>query len=135
MIKKTLTFEDFEGNSKTQDFYFNLSKIELLELEMEFQGGLQSYLTAIVEAQNGKVIMKTFRKIIEMSIGRKSEDGQGFVKSEEIKQSFMNSDAYSELLTSIVTDSNSAAAFVNGLMPAALQKKLDGTPQDHQPKQ
>jgi len=117
MLKKTITYEDLDGNPITEDFYFNLSKAELAEMELAVQGGLSEHLQKIVKSQDGGEIIATFKKIIGDSIGRRSEDGKRFIKSEEIKQEFFQSDAYSALFMDLVTDADAAANFVNGIMP------------------
>lgn len=125
MLKKTITFQDLDGNEITEDFYFRLTKAEIAELEVGADGGLTAYLNRIVEARDGQAIMDMFKKIIGMSVGRRSEDGRRFVKNEEITNDFMQTDAYSELFMELVTDAEKAAAFVRGLVPKDVQKVMD----------
>jgi hypothetical protein len=120
MLKKTITYEDLDGNPITEDFYFNLSKAELAEMELAVEGGLSDHLQKLVKSTDGAEIIATFKKIIGDSIGRRSEDGKRFIKSEEIKQEFFQSDAYSTLFMELVTDENAATNFVNGIMPKDL---------------
>lgn len=117
MLKKTITYEDLDGNKITEDFYFNLSKAELAEMELTQKGGLADHLKKIVASQDGGEIITTFKKIIGDSIGRRSEDGKRFIKSEEIKDEFFQSDAYNQLFMELVTDSNAATEFIKGIMP------------------
>ena len=84
MLKLTKTYTDYDGNERTEDFYFNLSKAELTKLEMSETGGLINFLQKIISAQDGKTIIETFEKIILMSYGEKSPDGRRFIKNDEI---------------------------------------------------
>ena len=120
MLKRTITFEDLDGNELTEDFWFGLSKAELAELELSKHGGLNEYLRTIVEAQDGDAVMRTFREIIAKSVGRRSEDNRRFIKNEDIVNDFMQTDAYSVLFVELVTDAQKAAEFVNGVVPRDL---------------
>ena len=121
MLKKTITYEDFDGNTRTEDFYFNLTKAELLELEVGAgEGGIREKLLAIVAANNGEEIIENFKKIILLAYGEKSADGKRFVKNQEIRESFAATEAYSELFFSLATDANVAAEFMRGIIPAKL---------------
>ena len=120
MLKKTMTYEDYNGEKVTEDFYFSLSKAELIEMEMlaEDDDGLRGKLTKIVKEDNREEILKTFREIILMSVGRRSEDGRRFIKNEEIRQEFQQTPAFSDLLVEFYTDTNAAALFVAGIVPS-----------------
>lgn len=120
MLKKTITYKDLDGNDVTEDFYFNLSKPELAELELRHRGGFSDHLKTIVDAQDGGKIVDTFKSIITMSIGRRSDDGRRFVKSEEIAEEFMQTDAYSVLFMELVTNADAAANFIQGMVPSDL---------------
>jgi hypothetical protein len=124
MLKKTITYEDLDGNKITEDFYFNLSKAELAEMELSTQGGLGEYLKKLVVSQNGAEIIGTFKRIIGDSIGRRSEDGKRFIKNEEIKQEFFQSDAYNQLFMELITDETSGAEFVKGILPKDLSEDV-----------
>ena len=123
MIKKPITYDTYDGETITEDFYFNLSKAELAEIEITTPGGFKDYLDKIIKSQDGKIIMETFKLILTMSIGRKSEDGKRFMKNDDIRNEFMQSEAYSNLFLEICTDAAKAAEFVEGIMPAGI---LDG---------
>lgn len=128
MYKKTITYEDFNGNVRTEDFYFNLTRSELIKLEVSRDGGLEVYLQKIVNAQDVPAMMDAFDKIIMAAYGVKSEDGRSFAKSEKISNEFASSNAYDALFTELLTNSDSAAAFVNGIMPKLSEnekKKLE----------
>lgn len=128
MYKKTITYEDFNGNVRTEDFYFNLTRSELIKLEVSRDGGLEVYLQKIVNAQDVPAMMDAFDKIIMAAYGVKSEDGRSFMKSEKISNEFASSNAYDALFTELLTNSDAAAAFVNGIMPKLSEnekKKLE----------
>lgn len=117
MLKKTITYTDFNGNERKEDFYFNLTKAEVVEMEMGVNGGYSEMLQRIVAAQDAPTIMETFKNFIKKSYGIKSLDGVRFEKSEEISNAFMQSEAYSVLFMEICTDADAAAKFVNAILP------------------
>ena len=124
MLKKTITYHDYNGVEYTQDFYFNLSKAEIMEMEMGTTGGLAEMITKIVAAQDAPAIIKIFKDLILKSYGEKSADGKRFIKSDEISIAFTQTEAYSELFMELATDAEAAAAFVNGIIPADMAKEV-----------
>lgn len=120
MLKKAITYTDFNGEEHTEDFYFNLTKAELIELEMGFEGGLSEGLKKIVASQDGNAIMQEFKKIILGSYGQRTSDGRRFIKNQQLRDEFESTEAYSVLFVSIVTDPEAAAEFVRGIMPQDL---------------
>ena len=124
MLKKTITYHDYNGVEYTQDFYFNLSKAEIMEMEMGTTGGLAEMITKIVAAQDASAIIKIFKDLILKSYGEKSADGKRFIKSDEISTAFTQTEAYSELFMELATDAEAAAAFVNGIIPADMAKEV-----------
>ena len=119
MLKKTITYTDYNGVDLTEDFYFNLSKAEIMEMEMGTSGGLSEMINKIVAAQDAPAIIKVFKDLILKAYGEKSPDGKRFIKSDEIATAFSQTDAYSQLFMELATDTDAAAAFVNGIVPAA----------------
>ena len=119
MLKKTITYEDFDGNERTEDFYFNLSKAEIMEMELSVSGGMTQMLNRIVSEQDGEKIIKTFKEIILKAYGEKSPDGKRFIKSEELSTAFSQTEAFSQLFMELATDADAAAKFVNGIIPVA----------------
>ena len=124
MLKKTITYHDYNGVEYTQDFYFNLSKAEIMEMELGTTGGLAEMITKIVAAQDAPAIIKIFKDLILKSYGEKSADGKRFIKSDEISTAFTQTEAYSELFMELATDAEAAAAFVNGIIPADMAKEV-----------
>lgn len=127
MYKKTIKYTDFDDNERTEDFYFNLTKAELLELTMSTSGGLDNYLKKIIDAQDQVKIMELFKKIITMSYGEKSLDGKKFVKNPELLEDFMATNAYSELYTELATNSDAAIEFVKGIIPKEMAGSIEGS--------
>ena len=121
MLKKTITFEDYNGVKRTEDFYFNLSKAEVVEMEMSTSGGLAEMIQNIVKAQDAPSIIKIFKDLILKSYGEKSLDGKRFIKFDEngnpLYRKFMETEAFSELFMELATDADAGAKFVNGIMP------------------
>jgi hypothetical protein len=125
VLKKTITYQDLDGNSVTEDFYFNLTKAELAEMELAEEGGMRSRLEALLEEEDRKKIIGAFKMLISATVGRRSEDGRRFIKSEEITNEFMQTEAYSVLFMELMTDTDSVVAFAQGVMPADLVAQVD----------
>lgn len=121
MFKKTIEYIDYNGEKRKEDFFFNLNKTELLEMQMSQDGGLHEYLMRIIEANDTPQIVEMFKKIILLAYGEKSADGRHFMKSDEIRKQFECTEAFSELFMELATDSNVAAEFINNLLPADVQ--------------
>ncbi len=118
MLKRTITYPDYNGGTRTEDFYFNLTQAEITEMELSVDGGLVEMINRIVAAQDGRQIIATFKDIILRAYGEKSPDGKRFVKSQELRDAFSQTEAYSKLFMELATDADAAAAFVNGIVPA-----------------
>lgn len=118
MFKKSIKYTDFDGNERKEDFYFNLTKAELLEMQLSMEGGLQGHLERIIKTQSQPELIKMFKEIIMRAYGEKSPDGKRFMKSDEIRQNFECTEAYSELFMELATDSDAAAEFINALLPS-----------------
>lgn len=124
MLKQKLTYTDYEGTERTEDFYFNLTKAEVFEMEMQTVGGLQKLVEKIIEAMDTKSLIALFKDLILRSYGEKSPDGKRFIKSKELADAFSQTEAYSDLFYKLATDTDAATTFVNGIIPKA-------EPQDH----
>lgn len=117
MLKKTMTYIDYEGTSRTEDFYFNISKGELAEMELGTDGGMSEMLKRIIASQDRKKIIEIFKEIILKAYGVKSDDGKRFIKSPELSKAFSETEAYSDLFMELVSDGKAAADFVNAIVP------------------
>lgn len=118
MLKKTITYTDYNEVERTEDFYFNLTKAEIMEMELSTTGGLSEMITRIVNAKDAPAIIKIFKELILKAYGEKSADGKRFVKSQEISEAFAQTEAYSILFMELSTDADAAAKFVNAIVPA-----------------
>lgn len=119
MLKKTITYVDYNEVERTEDFYFNLSRAEIMEMELSTTGGLSEMISRIVAAQDAPAIIKVFKELILKAYGEKSVDGKRFVKSKELSDAFAQTEAYSMLFMELSTDADAAAKFVNAIVPAA----------------
>jgi len=125
LLKKRVTYTDFNGKEVTEELRFHLSKAELIEMEVAYQGGLGAYLQRIVETNDGGKILAAFKRLLLDSYGVVSEDGKRFIKSEKAKEEFASTEAYSTLFMELATNAEAAAEFVNGIMPANLEQDVE----------
>jgi hypothetical protein len=121
MLKKTINFVDYNDNERTEDFYFNLTKAEIAEMELSTVGGLTQMLRGMIAAQDMPAIVKFVKDLILKSYGKKSPDGKRFIKSPELSEEFMQTEAYSQLFMELSTDADKTAEFVNGILPADIR--------------
>ena len=123
MIKKTVTYTDFDGNERTEDFYFHLTEQELTEWELSVDGGLSGVLERIIKSKDNKKIIEIFKDLLIKSYGEKTPDGRGFIKNDEILNNFRYTQAFSDLYMELATNDRAASEFVNGIMPVGLVEK------------
>ena len=123
MFKKTISYTDYNGVERKEDFYFNLSKAELTEMELSIDGGLSEMIRRVVEAKDVPTLIKIFKELILKSYGEKSPDGKRFIKNKELTDAFVQTEAYSNLFMELSSDDQAAAAFVNGIIPADVAEK------------
>ena len=116
-VKKTINYTDYNGMERKEDFYFNLNKAEVAEMELSTEGGLAEMIQKIVSSKDTPSIVKIFKDLILKAYGEKTPDGKRFVKSKELSDAFAQTEAYSELFMELATDAETASAFVNGIMP------------------
>ena len=127
MLEKTITYIDYNGVERTEDFYFNLSKAEVLELEMGTTGGLTEMINKIVAAQDTPTLIKIFKDLVLKAYGEKSPDGKRFIKSDEIRDAFSQTEAYSNLFMELATDAEAASKFFNGIIPDNVDKPVSAS--------
>ena len=125
MLKKTMTYIDYNGTERTEDFYFNLSKAELMEMELSTAGGITTMIQGVISAQDGPALVKIFKDLVLKAYGVKSPDGKRFIKSEELSNEFSQTEAYSDLFMLLATNAEEAAKFVNGIVPQEAQATPD----------
>lgn len=124
MLKKTIKYTDYNDVERTEDFYFNLTKAEVMEMEMMTEGGLSETIQKIIQTKDIPSIVKIFKELVLKAYGEKSADGKHFNKTEEIKNNFAATEAYSNLFMELATDAEAAAAFINGIIPKDLAEKV-----------
>ena len=125
MLKKTITYNDYNDVERTEDFYFNLSKAEIMEMEMGTTGGLAEMINKIVQTQDAPAIIKVFKDLILKAYGERSADGKRFEKKNgALAEAFAETEAYSQLFMELATDADAAAKFVNGIIPKDMQQDV-----------
>ena len=122
MLKKTITYTDYNGNERTEDFYFNFSKAELAEMDLVAEGGMKARIEKIVNAKDQSRLVRLFKQLILDAYGEKSEDGKHFIKSKELSKRFSCTEAYSILFMELATNDIAAQEFVNGIIPKDMNK-------------
>ena len=129
MIKKTITYTDYNGLERTESFYFNLSKAEVMEMELSADGGMAESIQKIVDAKDAPAIIRVFKDLVLKAYGVKSDDGRRFMKvksdGSRYADDFKETEAYSQIFMGLATDAKAAADFVNGIVPADLAKKAE----------
>lgn len=123
MYRKTITYTDYNGEERTEDFYFNLTKAEVTEMELSTEGGLGATIERVTKAKDVPSIIAIFKNLILKAYGQKSPDGKRFIKSAAMSEEFTQTEAYSTLFMELATNSGAAADFVNGIMPADARPK------------
>lgn len=123
MLKKTIKYVDCNEIEREEDFYFNLTEAELMEMEYGTTGGFSEMIKKIIAAQDTPTIMKIFKELLLKAYGEKSPDGKRFVKSEELSTAFSQTEAYSKLFMELATDDVKAADFVNGIIPKSVSSQ------------
>lgn len=149
MIKERITYTDFMGEERTEEFHFNLTSGELAELELGRVGGFQEYSQRLIDSKDAPETLKAFKNLLKMAYGVKTADGRSFIKREEDWLAFISSEAYSMLLFKLLGDPDWAAKFFEAMVPADLAERAEAAkrgegiatvptprlPQDHRPKQ
>lgn len=124
MYKIHEKYTDFNGTEREEDFYFNLMKSEIMELELGEVGGLSAMLRQIIAEQNVPKIIEIFKKLVLQSYGVKSADGKQFIKDPETTKAFSQTEAYSQIFMRLATDSKAATEFVNHVVPSDIAKEV-----------
>ena len=117
MLKKTITFTDYNEVERTEDFYFNLTKTEVSEIELSITGGLVKMLERIIQEQDTKKVLELLKDIVHRAYGEKSVDGRRFIKNQELLDSFIQTEAYNELFFELITNADTTANFINAIIP------------------
>ena len=124
MLNKNVTYTDYNGVERTETFYFNLTKAEIMEMEMGTSGGLAEMIKRIVAASDMPAIIKLFKDLVLKAYGVKSADGRRFIKNDEVRADFEQTEAYSIIFMELATNADAASAFINGIVPADMSKQI-----------
>lgn len=122
MLKRNITFEDYDGNEVTKEYYFHLSEAEIIELEVSYKKGLEQTIKDIVAAGDRQTLIAEFKRLILLSYGVR--EGNRFVKNDELREEFIQTNAYSTLFMELATNDKAAAEFMNGIIPSRLAKAI-----------
>lgn len=120
MLKKEIKYTNYNEVEVTETFYFNLTKAEVMEMEMTTNGGFHDHLVKIIAANDAKEIVTQFKDLVLKAYGEKSADGKHFVKNDTVREAFSQTEAYSDIFMELATNADAAAAFVNGIIPKNL---------------
>lgn len=122
MLKKTITYTDYDGLERTEEFRFNLTKAELMDMELTTVGTFSKLMQKIIDEKDMVRLAKYFKELILKSYGVKSDDGKRFIKSPELSEAFSQTEAYSELYMELLGNSEYAAKFIKQVMPKDLDQ-------------
>lgn len=132
MLKHTISFEDYEGDQVTETLYFNITKTEMIELEVEHQEGLDEWLQTIMKTNDRKTLFNEFKKIVLLAYGQKTPDGKRFIKNDELREAFSQTAAFDALIMQLSTDADISATFMKGILPKDIAEQVDKKPEDRQ---
>lgn len=121
MFKKVVSYTDYNDVPRTETFYFNLTKAEVLEMELSTTGGLSAMIQGVIDAKDTPQLVKIFKELVLKAYGEKSPDGRRFIKTPELTEAFSQTEAYSEIFMELATDDKAATAFVQGITPKGLE--------------
>lgn len=124
MLKRNITYVNYEGEKVTEVFYFNLSSTELMELQVSHEGGLGGFLQRIIESNNNKKVVEEFKQIILLAYGVRSEDGKRFIKNDQVREEFTQTAAFDALFMELATSDTAAADFINGVVPQEMREAI-----------
>lgn len=117
MLKKSITYVDYNGVERTEDFYFNLNKAETLGYIIGFESGIESFIEKVVQEEDVKTLWDLWSDFILMCYGEKSSDGRRFIKSKELSEGFKQTEAYNNLVMELVSGKGADnAKFVNAVV-------------------
>ena len=126
MLKKTVTYTDYNGVERTEAFYFHYNEAEILDMEMSTEGGFAERIQKIIDAKDQVSLMQVIKKFVIDAYGVKSEDGKRFIKNDTVRTEFLESPAYSQIWMELVMDDEIAADFINNVIPSGIKEKLEG---------
>jgi hypothetical protein len=125
VLKRDITYENFDGEKVTEAFYFNLTKTELLEMQIDYEGGMEALINRIIRTDDIKSLVGLFKKIVLAAYGVRSDDGKRFIKNDVLREEFTQTAAYDSLFMELTTDEGAAATFVIGIVPQAMKEEIE----------
>lgn len=126
MLKKAITYKDFNGKEITEEFCFNLTQAECIDLDFMYEdrGGIKEYLKSLIkeiqdkgESAPKRPMYEFLKLIIRLSVGKKSDDGKRFVKNESVSNDFLQTEAYSEFIMGLLNDPDGIPDFIAQVLP------------------
>lgn len=124
MLERKFTYEGFDGKIYEDTWGFYLSKADLLEIHLGTFVGLDALMKHLIEAKDGKAIMEIVKEIILKAVGKPSTDGKHFVRNDDVRNDFYQTEAYSQLFEELVTDADKAADFIASIVPKEIGVKM-----------
>lgn len=127
MFKETITYTDYNGSKRTEDFYFNLTKAELTEMQLSQEGTMSEYLNRIKSTNDVPKIVEVFKQIILKAYGEKSDDGKYFYKVRDghrLSDDFAQTEAFSDLYMRLALNDEAASIFIKKLIPQEYAKQI-----------
>lgn len=121
MYRDHRTYVDFNGVERTEDFYFNLSKAEIADMELSTTGGIKDMVNKILEAKDQAKLVSLFKDLIRMAYGVKSEDGRNFIKNDKVREDYFSTNAYSDLYMELATNDQFASQFFEAILPVTAE--------------
>jgi len=125
MLKREIKYQDFNDEEVTDTFYFNITKSEIVELEVETKEGMDATIKKIIETKDNKTLIAEFKRIILLSYGEKSADGKRFIKSDESREAFSQTAAFDTLFMELATEDEAASNFIKGILPKDLSLEIE----------
>lgn len=124
MFKKDVKYVDYNGTERKETLYFNLTEAEIAEMQLSTTGGLDEMIRNMVEAQDGPALIKMFKELLLKSYGVKSADGRRFIKNDELRDEFMQTEAFSDLFMELAFNAEAGSEFVMGILPEKISKQM-----------
>lgn len=125
MWKFTAEYEDWNGNPKKRELLFNLTMAEMMSLQNSVKGGIETYYQRILDEQDNVALYQRFEELVKLAYGVKSDDGERFIKNDEVYNNFKESAAYDVFMQYLLTTEDGASKFISGIMPAKVKAKLN----------
>lgn len=125
MWKFTAEYEDWNGNPRKRELLFNLTVTEMLALQNSVKGGIETYYERILNEQDNVELYRRFEDLVKLAYGTISDDGERFIKNDEVYNNFKESAAYDVFMQYLMTTEDGAAKFINGIMPQKIKAKLN----------